>query len=166
MSWRSDAGSRLACRKGQATVEAAFLIPVMFTALLVLLQPAMLLYGRVVMQHAASEGCRYLLTVGEEDAEGYVRRHLGAVPDAAVFHEGEWDVSVSSDAYSVTIEIGHGVRPLPVIGVFVSLWGAADSDGRVRQEVSCSMPVRGSWLVEGDAGSDPDSWVSRWEEAA
>ena len=39
--------------RGQATVEAAVLIPALFTALLLLLQPGILLYDRMVMQGAA-----------------------------------------------------------------------------------------------------------------
>ena len=38
------------------------LIPVLFTALLLLLQPGILLYDRMVMQGAAAEGCRLLAT--------------------------------------------------------------------------------------------------------
>ena len=43
-------------------MEAAVLIPVLFTALLLLLQPGILLYDRMVMQGAAAEGCRLLAT--------------------------------------------------------------------------------------------------------
>ena len=46
MSWRTDSG--------QATVEAAFLIPVIFVAMMVLLQPGIILYDRMVMNHAAA----------------------------------------------------------------------------------------------------------------
>ncbi len=47
---------------GQATVEAAFLVPVLFIVLLLLLQPGILLYDRIVMQGAAAQGCRLLAT--------------------------------------------------------------------------------------------------------
>ena len=72
--------------RGQATVEAAVLIPVLFTALLLLLQPGILLYDRMVMQGAAAEGCRLLATKtaaqGDMDGscEAFVRHRLGAVP--------------------------------------------------------------------------------------
>ena len=48
---------RRTCESGQATVEAAFLLPVLFVGLLLLMQPGILLYDRLVMQAAASEGC-------------------------------------------------------------------------------------------------------------
>ena len=41
--------------RGQATVEAAFLIPVLFTVLLLSVQPGMVLYDRIVIQAAASD---------------------------------------------------------------------------------------------------------------
>ena len=53
---------------GQATVEAAFLIPVLLVALLLLMQPGILLYDRLVMNAAASEACRLLAT--KTDAAG------------------------------------------------------------------------------------------------
>ena len=53
---------RRTCESGQATVEAAFLLPVLFVGLLLLMQPGILLYDRLVMQAAASEGCRLLAT--------------------------------------------------------------------------------------------------------
>ena len=40
---------------GQSTVEGAFLIPVILLMLMLLIQPGILLYNRVVMQSAAEE---------------------------------------------------------------------------------------------------------------
>ena len=48
MCWRTEGG--------QATVEAAVLIPVLFTVLLLLIQPGIILYDRMVMNYAAAEG--------------------------------------------------------------------------------------------------------------
>ena len=47
---------------GQATVEAVFVIPVLFVAMLLLIQPGIVLYDRMVMANAAAEGCRVLAT--------------------------------------------------------------------------------------------------------
>ncbi|MBQ9069707.1 MAG: pilus assembly protein, partial [Eggerthellaceae bacterium] len=57
MSWRTRR-----CDRGQATVEAAFAIPVLFVLLLMLVQPGIVLYDRIIMRHAAAEGCRLLAT--------------------------------------------------------------------------------------------------------
>lgn len=75
---------RRTCESGQATVEAAFLLPVLFVWLLLLMQPGILLYDRLVMQAAASEGCRLLATktaaAGDmaESCEAFVR-HLSLI---------------------------------------------------------------------------------------
>lgn len=71
--------------KGQATVEAALLIPALLISLLLLIQPGILLYTRMVMEGAAAEGCRVLATASslEENTatvEDFVKRRLASVP--------------------------------------------------------------------------------------
>lgn len=58
--------------KGQATIEAAALIPVLFILLLLLLQPSILLFDRIVMKNAAAEGCRLLATKTPVLSEGKI----------------------------------------------------------------------------------------------
>lgn len=74
---------------GQSTVEGAFLIPVILLMLMLLIQPGILLYNHVVMQSAASEGCRLISTRPSGDSldayEGYVIRRLGSVPQQKIF---------------------------------------------------------------------------------
>ena len=53
---------RLADERGQSTVEAAFLFPVVFVLVLLLVQPGILLYDRIVMEGAAADACRLLAT--------------------------------------------------------------------------------------------------------
>ena len=53
---------------GQATVEAAFALPIALLLVLLLVQPGILLYDRIVMQGAAAEACRLLATTDEADA--------------------------------------------------------------------------------------------------
>lgn len=77
--------------KGQATVEAALLIPALLISLLLLIQPGILLYTRMVMEGAAAEGCRVLATASslEENTatvEDFVKRRLASVPQQENFH--------------------------------------------------------------------------------
>ena len=58
-------------------MEGAFAIPLVFLLLLLLLQPGILLYDRMVMNAAAAEGCRMLAT-----------RSADAGVDAAAYEEG------------------------------------------------------------------------------
>ena len=67
-------------RDGQTTVEAAYLIPLLFLLFLLLCQPIILLYNHMIMNGAAAEGCRLLATrtsVGsysDDKYEGYIKR--------------------------------------------------------------------------------------------
>ena len=77
--------------KGQSTVEAAILIPVMFLLLLLLIQPGIILYDLCVMNAAASETCRVLSTSNDESitkiCEPFARRRLSAIPQQENFHK-------------------------------------------------------------------------------
>lgn len=67
-------------------MEAAFALPVLMVLLLLLIQPGIVLYDRMVMQAAAAEGCRLLATstdslgAMDEACEAFVRHRLGSVP--------------------------------------------------------------------------------------
>lgn len=149
---------------GQASVEAALFLPVMMLLMAMLLQPAFLLYTRSVMQQAASEGLRVLATrpsdgsVSEEACASYVERRLGAIPDVAAFHAGEWEVSCAGDssAGEASVEVVGHMRPLPIVGILASMLGESDGDGVVLR-VSVSERTRPGWL-EGDY----EGWVSMW----
>ena len=73
---------------GQSTVEAAFALPVLMVLFLLLLQPGIILYDRIVMEGAAAEGCRLIATAADpgQVEEDYIRRRLSAVPQADIFH--------------------------------------------------------------------------------
>lgn len=152
---------------GQASVEAALLLPVAMVLLALLLQPAFVLYTRAVMQQAAAEGARVLATreasgaTSEEACRGYVLRRLGAVPHAAAFHVGGeegWEVSVNGDssAGEVSVEVAGRLRPLPLLGISAQLMGEADGD-EVVLRVSVTERTRPGWLEGGY-----DDWVSMW----
>ena len=49
-------------------MEAAFALPIALLLVLLLVQPGILLYDRIVMQGAAAEACRLLATTDEADA--------------------------------------------------------------------------------------------------
>ncbi len=142
--------------RGQATVEAAFLIPVIFTVMLMLIEPGILLYDRMVMDGAAAEACRLLATkstaegFGEDEYTEVVERHLGAIPQQELFHVHEggctYEVKLQGDADSreVSVEITNEVRLLPLFDVAGSLTGLA-TDGRYRFSVRQSAQTKPSW---------------------
>ena len=106
---------RLADERGQSTVEAAFLFPVVFVLVLLLVQPGILLYDRIVMEGAAADACRLLATKTDAQegvdaqCEAYVRRRLGAVPQQECFHVHEgsctWEIRLEGDERSQRVRV-------------------------------------------------------------
>lgn len=159
---------------GQATVEAAFLLPVVFIALLLLLQPGMLLYDRIVMNAAASEGCRLLATktaaAGDmaESCEAFVRHRLGAIPPVPCFHVHEgacsWDIRFEGDEASdvVRVTITNEVRPLPLLDAGGALLGMVNGNGNLEVKVVAEQSTQPAWARESGLGDDPAGWIGAW----
>lgn len=159
--------------RGQATVEGAFLIPLILLLLMMLIQPGILLYNRMVMQSAAAEGCRLLATrpvdeYGSEDAfKGYILRHLGSIPQQENFHVHEsdcsWVVELRGDETHerVGVSIENRVKPLPFFDFGASALGLTGSDGCFSQKVEVVQQVKSDWVLGNDLGLVPDAWVAQ-----
>lgn len=147
-------------------MEAALLIPVVLTVLLVTLQPACLLYTRAIMEAAAAQTCRLMITAGPEDAdrcEAFALRRLAAVPDLPLFHAGgplAWDIALmpagSTDG-TVRVEIAGAASPLPVLGAFAALAGPRNGMGDIEIRVAAEYRGRPEWL-EGTY----ETWIRAW----
>jgi len=158
--------------KGQGTVEAAFVIPTLFMLFLLLTQPVILLYNRMVMENAAAEGCRLLATKtsfgnsSDDKYEGYVLRRLASIPPVDIFHASAdgrpWVIELSGDENSaeVTVTITNYLKPLPLIGWGASLFGLLE-DGYLVQKVTVSMPTQPNWAHDAGVGS-PSTWPGQW----
>lgn len=148
--------------RGQATIEAAALLPTLMLLFGILLQPACLLYTRAVMRGAAAEVVRVIGTsssVPDEDCRDFVLRRLKAVPEVPLFHVGgrsDWDVSFERGVGVVTVSISGHLRPLPLLGITAAALGERDGAG-VRLDVQVTERTRPTWL-----GGDYASWVSVW----
>ncbi len=156
--------------EGQATVEAALLLPVLMVLMAMLVQPACLLYTRCVMQSAAAEACRLVATSTRSESgvpaaqRAFVLRRLAAVPNSPIFHEGGeqgWDIELqgSTEGHEAFARIATTVHPLPFVGALAGLVGQAGASGSVRLEVSVSRTTRPEWLEGGY-----DDWVSIWDD--
>ena len=150
-------------RSGQATVEAALLVPVVLTLVALLVQPACALYTRSVMAGTAAEVARLVATArgSDEDVRDYALRRLAAVPDVPVFHEGgpeAWEVATEGpdDAGRVTVSVEGRVRPLPLLGALVAALGPS-GDGCVVLRAETSLDVRSDWV----RGSY-EEWIGIW----
>ena len=159
MCWRFEASACFRGTRGQATVEAALLIPALLLGLVIAAQPGIVLFDRAVMEAAADEG----------EVVEYVQRRLGAVPAVSAFHEGLWDIKVQGAGQSgqcVSVRISHGYRPLPLVGQGMGLLGLVGGNGLVRQEVFREMNIHDEWALESEFGLSYESWIDRWEEKA
>lgn len=148
---------------GQATVEAALLVPVVLTLVALLVQPACALYTRSVMAGTAAEVARLVATTrgSDGDVRDYALRRLAAVPDVSVFHEGgpeAWEVEAEGpgDDGRVTVRIEGSVRPLPLLGALVSALGPS-GDGCVTLRAEATLDARSEWV----RGSY-EEWIGIW----
>lgn len=155
---------------GQTTVEAAFALPVLLLLVILLVQPAILLYDRMVMAGAAAEGCR-LLATGEGDeaaCTAFVKRRLGAVPPQDHFHVHEggctWEVvcegGAGADRSRVTVRTE--VKPLPLLGAPAALVGLVNERGNIEVEVSAEAPTRAAWAQRSLGGASPNERAGAW----
>lgn len=139
------------------------MLPVFLLVLLIAVEPVCLLYTQSVMEGAAAETARLLITSDERDDEAvraYALRRLAAVPDIPIFHQGgplAWEVACEAGQGSVGVTIRGAVRPLPVLGMIAGLWGERNAQGDVMVETSVSYAGRPSWL-EGDY----EAWTMAW----
>ena len=160
--------------QGQGTVEAAFALPIMFLLVLLLVQPGILLYDRMVMQEAASEACRLLATkgaaAGSMDAacEAFVRHRLSAIPQHECFHVHEggcsWQIDFAGDENSseASVEISGFVRPLPLLDGAGALLGVVDANGYLTVRVRAQAPTQPAWVAGSEKGLNPSSWAGAW----
>lgn len=156
---------RFSSESGQSTVEAAVLLPILLVVFGLLLQPAVLLYNRCIMNAAATEGCRLITTNvgGDTTIQAYVERHLGAIPKIPIFHVGEeWAINWSraSDGTANVIIENH-VDPLPFFGILAGLTDAIGDDGAIVQRVDVFCSPVPDWVA--GQGYDPSRWIGVWE---
>lgn len=161
---------------GQASVEGAFLIPVILVLLMLLIQPGILLYNRMVMMSAAAEGCRVLATQGSSQnqaaCEEFVRRRLGAVPEQDNFHVHSggctWEIVFQGgdSSSTVSVEIRNQVDLLPLFDLGAGLMGALNGSGHYQQKVVVERNTYASWVSSNELGLDPGAWVTERGDAS
>lgn len=152
---------------GQTTVEASFALPIVLVLVLLLIQPGIILYDRIVMESAATEACRLLATSeAGELSEDYIRRRLSAVPEQDLFHvHGSgctWRIEMQGGEASAetSVAIRNEVRPVPLIGLGAQLLGLTNGSGNLEIEVRATQPTQPSWAVA--VGITPSGWVNTW----
>lgn len=159
---QTHGGALLQDTGGQATVEAAVLLPTLMLLFALLLQPVCLSYTRAIMRGAAGECARAAATAYGGDissCESYALRRLKAVPEVPLFHVGgqsDWNVQINRSDSHVDVSIVGHARPLPLMGAVAALMSESDGTGVVLR-VSLSEDTRASWV-----GGDYGTWQKIW----
>ncbi len=147
------------------------MLPVVMALILLLLQPGIVLYDRIVMQSAAAEGCRLLATLPSDSVgrcEQFVRHRLAAIPQQDLFHvhqeacSYQIDMQGSEASATVSVSISNNLRPLPLIGFGASLLGVCNDEGLLTVRVDSHVETQPSWTWSSPAGGNPHRWVGAW----
>lgn len=157
-------------RRGQATVEAAFALPILMVLVLLLVQPGIVLYDRIAMQSAAAEGCRLLATTGSDAqvCEDFIRRRLSAVPQTEIFHVHSsgcsWDIAFEGSEASGTVKvsIANEVRPLPLLDAGAALLGLTNDAGNLEVRVECEQQMQPDWALSSLGGAAAGQMAGAW----
>ena len=138
---------------------------------LLLVQPGVILYDRIVMEGAAASACRFLATLpaGEEQlCEDFVLRRLGAVPPHEFFHVHDggctWEVELSGceETAYVSVSLSTEVRPLPLLGSVAALFGALNENGNLTVRVDCTEATRPAWAESAEGIDSPAALPGAW----
>lgn len=158
--------------KGQATVEAAIMIPIIFLILLLLIEPSILLYDFCIMNSSASETCRILSTCNELDkvnvCETYAKKRLSAIPQQDNFH-----LHSSGCSYEITlignenseeceVKIKNEIVPLPLIGFLSDIVGILNNNKNFELIASANYKSRPSWVKNNLKDLTTENWVGKW----
>lgn len=154
MRFRSDIALKIKGASGQATLEAAFMIPVLLTLILLLVQPAIIFYDLIVMNSASSEACRLASESGSQknaNIENLIRRRLSAVPQADLFHIHEggctWQIKISGRGSSkVEVSISNKLKAVPLIDVALRAFGGATRNGVIEISATSKQVVQPDWV--------------------
>ena len=157
-------------------MEAAITIPALLLALLLLIQPGILLYTYLIMQSAAAETCRIvatesLLEKNMDAVTNYAKRKLSAVPQQENFHVHDplctWDIYYEGDETTpgALVRITTEVKPLPFFDFGMAALGLLNENGNFTLKVVHETTSRSQWVQQNPIGSDPNQWIERWNDS-
>ena len=160
--------------RGQASLEAALLIPLLFFSFFTLLQPGIILYDLLVMKNAAAETCRLLATKPPESSETnasyeqFAKHRLAAIPSHDLFHihkqRCSWKIELTGDETTseVSVSISNAIRFLPLFQFGAEIMGLLDDNGNFVLSTQCSQNTKPEWILNNELGLSPRSWIEQW----
>lgn len=153
---------------GQSCVEAAFLLPVLLVFLLLLLQPALMLYHALILENTCQEACRVLATCSNDQdmraLDGFITHRLQVLPACFASSDDadaqpDWSVTTQGNAASreVGVTIEGYVRALPLVG---GLFGGRFGASSIPIKISRTLVAHAYW--ETKQGIDASNSVGAW----
>lgn len=144
--------------RAQATIEAAFVLPVALLCIGLSVQPIVYMYTKSIVQEAAYDGVRFASSESDDKkTERYVLRRLQAIPTLEIFHlvdMNDWNIELTRTSSAVELRISGHIKPIPIIGTPSTLVLPHDEKGLVVQS-QARIFDRPSWREGGY-----DDWVS------
>ena len=143
----------LSADSGQALLEAPVVILLTVMLVLILLQPAVWLYTKALLNGAAGAACRvaatddYTFGGGKQNHDLTIQnwvidRKLSSLPKAELFQASSPEVDVKGDIHDwVTVRVSVRQKPLPLIGtLFAKATVGLDADGMVTIVSTARVP--------------------------
>lgn len=164
----SSVSDKVLQESGQSTIEAAFALPILMILTLFLIQPGILLYDRMIMSSAASEGCRLYATASSDVAstcKDYILRRLSAIPQIDQFHVHSkgcsWNIRFEGGEGSQIskVSISNEIAPLPLLGSGMKLLGLLNARGNLALQVDSTQQMQPDWIANSTEGQDPENWA-------
>ena len=119
--------------QAQASIESAFILPLVFICMGLALQPLLYMYSKSLCTEAVEEGARYAISVENDTyVERYVRRRLDAIPSIGILHkdgDGDWNIEIVRQSNSVAISLTGHMQELPILGLAAHLYLPHDAEG-------------------------------------
>lgn len=145
---------------GQASIEAAFILPIALLCIGLALQPLLYMYSKSLCHQAAEEGVRYAMSEENNSrTERYILRRLSSIPSLPILHKGEeadWNIEIIRADNKVRISIMGHMAPLPLLGVPSKMFLPHDDDG-LKIKTEAEGPISPGWR-EGTY----DEWVDQF----
>lgn len=146
----------------QASVEAAFILPIALLLCGMMVQVGIYGFTRSVMMRTCAETVRvasFDFDGNTQDCCEFAKRRLKAIPNLTLFHTpspDDWDIQIQISDRSAKVSITGHFQPIPVIGALVEAFTEKDDKGCIiRAEVE--EHTQPSW-VEGSY----DGWQKIW----
>jgi len=154
---------RLRDDSGQAVAEAPIAIIALVALVILLLQPTILLYDRVIMNNAVAEAARVQVTEMDGGAQrghlaAFVERRLRTIPNNPYFRNAKPTVTPIEAGDYVGVKLTLSVRPLPVLGPAMSWLGKRGPSGEILIESQALAPR----AFTGEDQLDPERTTWSW----